>query len=112
MEDRDKLLNYGYRWVGMKLIDPSTACSLFGVKNIYKLYHDNTESLVETGTEEILSHSADGGLLGIEKTREEIKKQLEYIEKRDEVCCTFGCKGEKEELLVELEKLENELERV
>ena len=79
MKDRDKLLNYGYRWVGMKLIDPSTACSLFGVKNIYKLYHDNTESLVETGTEEILSHSADGGLLGIEKTREEINNDICYL---------------------------------
>lgn len=37
----------------------------------------------------------------------EIKKQLKYIEKRDKVCCTFCCKGEKEELLAELEKLEN-----
>lgn len=37
----------------------------------------------------------------------EIKKQLKYIEKRDKVCCTFGCKGEKEELLAELEELEN-----
>lgn len=50
--------------------------------------------------------------LNIEKRIEEIKKQLEYIEERDKVCCTFGCKGEKEELLVELEELENELERV
>ena len=50
--------------------------------------------------------------LDIEKRIKEIEKKLEYIEKRDEVCCTFGCKGEKEELLVELEKLENELERV
>lgn len=37
----------------------------------------------------------------------EIKEQLKYIEERDRVCCTFGCKGEKEELLLELEKLEN-----
>lgn len=45
------------------------------------------------------------------KTRiKEIKKQLKYIEERDKVCCTFGCKGEKEELLAELEKLERESE--
>ena len=43
----------------------------------------------------------------IEKRINEIKKQLEYIEERDKVCCTFGCKGEKEELLAELEELEN-----
>ena len=43
----------------------------------------------------------------IEERINKIKKQLEYIEERDEVCCTFGCKGEKEELLAELEKLEN-----
>ena len=36
-----------------------------------------------------------------------IKKQLKYCEERDKVCCTFGCKGEKEELLAELEELEN-----
>ena len=29
------------------------------------------------------------------------------IEERDKVCCTFGCKGEKEELLAELEELDN-----
>ena len=45
------------------------------------------------------------------KTRiKEIKKQLKYIEERDKVCCTFGCKGEKEELLAKLEKLERESE--
>ena len=37
---------------------------------------------------------------------EEIKKQLKYIEERDKVCCTFGCEGEEEELLAELEELE------
>lgn len=46
------------------------------------------------------------------KTRiEEIKKQLKYIEERNEVCCAFGCKGEEEELLAELEELE-ELENM
>ena len=40
-----------------------------------------------------------------------IKKQLKYIEKRDMFCCAFGCKGEKEELLAELEELE-ELENM
>lgn len=43
----------------------------------------------------------------IKERIKEIKKQLNYIEKRDNVCCTFGCKGEKEELLAELEELEN-----
>ena len=43
----------------------------------------------------------------IEERINKIKKQLEYIEERDKVCCTFGCKGEKEELLAELEELEN-----
>lgn len=37
----------------------------------------------------------------------EIKEQLKYIEERDKVCCSFGCKGEKEELLLELEELES-----
>lgn len=43
----------------------------------------------------------------IKERIKEIKKQLKYIEKRDKVCCVFGCKGEKEELLLELENLEN-----
>ena len=43
----------------------------------------------------------------IEERINEIKKQLEYIEERDKVCRTFGCKGEKEELLTDLEELEN-----
>ena len=43
----------------------------------------------------------------IEERINKIKKQLEYIEERDKVCCIFGCKGEKEELLAELEELEN-----
>lgn len=37
----------------------------------------------------------------------EIKQKLKYIEERDKVCCTFGIKGEKEELLEELKELEN-----
>lgn len=37
----------------------------------------------------------------------EIKRQLKYIEKRNKVCCDFGCKYEKEILLAELEQLEN-----
>lgn len=43
----------------------------------------------------------------IKEKIKEIKKQLKYIESRDKVCCTFGCKGEKEELLAKLEELEN-----
>lgn len=42
----------------------------------------------------------------IKERIKEIKKQLKYIEERDKVCCTFGCKSEKEELLEELEELE------
>jgi hypothetical protein len=42
----------------------------------------------------------------IKERIKEIKKQLKYIEERDKVCCTFGCQGEKEELLAELEELE------
>lgn len=43
----------------------------------------------------------------IKEKIKEIKKQLKYIEERDKVCCVFGCKGEKEELLTKLEELEN-----
>lgn len=46
----------------------------------------------------------------IKEKIKEIKKQLKYIEEREKVCCTFGCKGEKEELLAELEELELESE--
>ena len=46
----------------------------------------------------------------IEERINEIKKQLKYIEERDKVCCTFGCKGEKEELLAELEDMIKECE--
>ena len=43
----------------------------------------------------------------IKERIKEIEKQLRYIEERDRVCCAFGCKGEKEELLAELEELES-----
>lgn len=43
----------------------------------------------------------------IEEKIKEIEERLKYIEERNKVCCTFGCKGEEEELLAELEELEN-----
>lgn len=46
----------------------------------------------------------------IKERIKEIKKQLKYIEERNKVCCTFGCKGEKEELLAELEDIIKECE--
>lgn len=44
----------------------------------------------------------------------EIKQKLKYIEERNKVCCTFGCEGEKEELLEKLEnmKTDNTTKRV
>lgn len=46
----------------------------------------------------------------IKERIKEIKKQLKYIEERDKICCVFGCKGEKEELLAELEDMIKECE--
>lgn len=43
----------------------------------------------------------------IEERINEIKKQLEYIEERDKVCCAFGSEQEIAELEKELEELEN-----
>ena len=47
---REKLLNYGYLWLGMKKISYGYALELFerGTKdsdNVYLLYEDNTENL-------------------------------------------------------------------
>ena len=50
---REKLLNYGYLWLGMKKISYGYALELFerGTKdsdNVYLLYEDNTENLAES----------------------------------------------------------------
>lgn len=72
------LQDYGYKWVGMKEINLDDACKLFGKQNIYKLYEDNTESDSES-TEDMLRHVADGGKLGIEKTKEEINEEISKL---------------------------------
>lgn len=77
------LQDYGYKWVGMKEINLNDACKLFGKKNIYKLYEDNTESDSES-TEDMFRHVADGGKLGIEKTDKEIHNEIAELYKESD----------------------------
>lgn len=67
---REKLLNYGYLWLGMKKISYGYALELFerGTKdsdNVYLLYEDNTENLAES-IDDIKCHYENGGEFGIE----------------------------------------------
>ena len=78
MEINKDLQDYGYKWFGMKEINLDDACKLFGKQNIYKLYEDNTESDSES-TEDMLRHVADGGKLGIEKTKEETNEEISKL---------------------------------
>lgn len=56
---------YGYAWKGMIPLRENKAKSLFKEIQLYKLYGDNTESVVES-IEEIAEHTSDGGIFGIE----------------------------------------------
>lgn len=62
---REKLLNYGYKWLGMKEVSYDFAIIYFKDNAIYKLYEDNTESLAES-IDDIKCHYENGGRFGIE----------------------------------------------
>lgn len=62
---REKLIEYGYKWLGMKEISYEMALNLIDKQEVYLLYEDNTESLAEN-LDDIKCHYENGGLFGIE----------------------------------------------
>jgi len=70
---RNKLIDYGYYWLGMEEEDYESAIKDFKRIDIYKLYEDNTESLAES-IEDIKNHYVNGGLFGVE-----IKRYDNYV---------------------------------
>lgn len=75
---RERLIEYGYLWLGMREISYGYATELIerATKNsscVYKLYEDNTESLAES-IDDIKSHYENGGKFGIE-----LNKYDDYI---------------------------------
>ena len=80
---REKLLNYGYLWLGMKKISYDYALELFerGTKdsdNVYLLYEDNTENLAES-IDDIKCHYENGGEFGIELKDYDLVGREEYV---------------------------------
>lgn len=66
---RKDLIDYGYLWIGMQEVDYEYANVLYcnDKMAVYKLYEDNTESLVEN-IEDIEKHYKNGGKFGVEIT--------------------------------------------
>ena len=62
---RNELIEYGYKWLGMKEVSRDFAIAYFKDNAIYKLYEDNTESLAES-IDDIKCHYENGGKFGIE----------------------------------------------
>lgn len=63
----DEMKEYGYAWGGMLPMREDAAAEVMKSCTIYRLYADNTESMV-MNTAEIKSHAAQGGIFGVEKT--------------------------------------------
>ena len=68
---RNKLIEYGYKWLGMIEVSYEYAILFCNDNAIYKLYEDNTESLVDEKESwqrrnDIKSHYENGGKFGIE----------------------------------------------
>lgn len=70
---RNKLIEYGYKWLGMREVSKDFAILYFKDNAIYKLYEDNTESLAES-IDDIKCHYENGGKFGIE-----LNKYDDYI---------------------------------
>ena len=70
---RNKLIEYGYLWLGMQEVSRDFAILYFKNNAIYKLYEDNTESLAES-IDDIKCHYENGGKFGIE-----LNKYDDYI---------------------------------
>lgn len=70
---REKLIEYGYKWLGMREVSYDFAIMYFKDNAIYKLYEDNTESLAES-IDDIKCHYENGGKFGIE-----LNKYDDYI---------------------------------
>ena len=66
---RNKLIEYGYLWLGMKEISYEMALELVDKQEVYLLYEDNTENCAnyeEKPKESIREHYENGGKFGIE----------------------------------------------
>lgn len=72
----DTLREYGYLWEGMLPINRSTALTLKSQGyQVYLLYSDNTESLVNS-VKDITNHAQNGGIFGVEKLKGAKMKQI------------------------------------
>ena len=59
--------DYGYMWDGMLPLQREAAAKLFERCEIFRLYPDDSDGLVESLTE-LQVHEQSGGIFGIEKT--------------------------------------------
>ena len=59
--------DYGYMWEGMLPLQREAAAELFERCEIFRLYPDDSEGLVESQNE-LQDHEQIGGIFGIEKT--------------------------------------------
>lgn len=62
---REKLFEYGYKWLGMEEVPYEVALNIADETGVYLLYEDNTESLAEN-IDDIKEHYKYGGKFGIE----------------------------------------------
>lgn len=62
----DEMKDYGYKWGGMLPMREEAAAEVMKSCTIYRLYSDNTEGMV-LNADELRTHSAKGGIFGVEK---------------------------------------------
>lgn len=62
----DEMKDYGYKWGGMLPMREEAAAEVMKDCTVYRLYGDNTEGMV-LNADELRTHSAKGGIFGVEK---------------------------------------------
>lgn len=65
--NHEKAVQHGYIWNGMYIMKGDAALELYKKGfDVYKLYEDNTEALVESA-DDLLNFAQEDGLFGVEK---------------------------------------------
>lgn len=62
----DEMRSYGYTWGGMIPMREKTAMEVIKFCTVYRLYADDTESMV-LNESEISAHAAKGGIFGVQR---------------------------------------------